>query len=70
MMKPIDSLVPKKKPTYSLRGIPTHVCLCGCRVFNVKCMFEDNEISMYFLDMHCADCGSPATAPTPEDGVK
>lgn len=69
-MKPIDFLVPKKKPTYSLRGIPTHVCLCGCRVFNVKCMFENNEISMYFLDMHCADCGSPATAPTPEDGNK
>lgn len=57
-----------------LRGEPTHICACGSQVWNVKCMFQDYEISMYFLDMECADCGSMATAPTlvdmPEDYVK
>jgi hypothetical protein len=64
-MKHIDELQPNGQQ-FNLRGIPTHICLCGSRVWNVKCMFEENEISMYFLDMHCASCGSPATAPTPE----
>jgi hypothetical protein len=27
-------------------------------------MFEDYEISMYFTEMQCANCGSLATAPT------
>lgn len=52
---------------------PTHVCICGSELWNVKCMFQDYEISMYFLDMECAECGSMATAPTlvdmPEDYV-
>jgi hypothetical protein len=30
-------------------------------------MFEDNEISLYMLDMECALCGNLATAPTPID---
>ena len=50
-----------------LRGTPTHVCICGCVVWNVKVIFEDDEISSYFLDMECANCGSFATAPTPID---
>ena len=67
-MKPIDELVPdESKPNFDLRGIPTHVCLCGCKVWNLKVMFEDNAISMYFLDMFCSACGSPATAPTAEE---
>jgi hypothetical protein len=36
-------------------------------------MFQDYEISMYFLDMECSECGTKATAPTlvdmPEDYV-
>lgn len=50
-----------------LRGTPTHLCPCGCNIWNVKVMFEDNEIATYFLDMECAHCGSVATAPTPVD---
>ena len=50
-----------------LRGTPTHVCPCGCDIWNVKVMFESNEIATYFLDMECANCGSVATAPTPVD---
>ena len=50
-----------------LRGAPTHVCPCGCNIWNVKVMFQDNQIATYFLDMECANCGSLATAPTPID---
>lgn len=50
-----------------LRGTPTHVCPCGCNVWNLKVTFFDYEIARYFLDMECAQCGSLATAPTPED---
>ena len=50
-----------------LRGAPTHVCPCGCNIFNVKVIFDDYEIGTYFLDMECAQCGSLATAPTPVD---
>jgi len=50
-----------------LRGTPTHVCACGCNIFNVKVIFDDYEIGTYFLDMECANCGSLATAPTPMD---
>ncbi len=49
------------------RGIPTHVCPCGSRLFKVGCMFEDNEISLWFTDAECADCGALLTAPTPAD---
>jgi len=47
-----------------LRGTPTHLCPCGCNIWNVKVIFEQFEIATYFLDMECANCGSMATAPT------
>lgn len=50
-----------------LRGTPTHVCVCGCTVWNLKVMFDEGSISQYFLDMECSSCGSLATAPTPID---
>ena len=50
-----------------LRGTPTHKCVCGCNIWNIKAIFEDYEIATYFLDMQCAHCGSMATAPTPLD---
>lgn len=53
-----------------LRGTPTHLCPCGCNIWNVKVMFEDFEIATYFLDMECANCGSMATAPTLLDREK
>ena len=46
---------------------PTHVCVCGSMLWNVKAMFENGEIALYMLDMECALCGSTATAPTPLD---
>lgn len=49
------------------RGTPSHVCVCGSEIWNVKVVFADHEISTYFLDMECAHCGSLATAPTPVD---
>ena len=50
-----------------LRGRPTHVCPCGCNIWNLKVVFDDFEIATYFLDMECVNCGSLATAPTPVD---
>ncbi len=53
-----------------LRGTPTHLCPCGCNIWNVKVVFEDFEIATYFLDMECISCGSVATAPTPVDRIQ
>ncbi len=50
-----------------LRGTPTHACICGSAVWNVRAVFDNYEIATYFLDMECAQCGSLATAPTPLD---
>jgi hypothetical protein len=50
-----------------LRGNPTHACICGSAVWNVRAVFDNYEIATYFLDMECAQCGSLATAPTPLD---
>jgi hypothetical protein len=67
MTKHIDELKPSNKPKFNLRGTPIHICVSGSKVWDVKCMFEDNQISMYFLDMSCSSCGSLATAPTLEE---
>ena len=62
----------KRKPKSSMlanyRGIPTHVCPCGSRLFRVGCMFEENEISLWFTNAECAECGALVTVPTPVDG--
>jgi hypothetical protein len=50
-----------------LRGTPTHECICGCRAFFVKTIFDNYEIGTYFLDMQCVECGALLTAPTPLD---
>ena len=52
-----------------IRGKATTVCPCGCNIWNVKTVFDDEtgEIDMYFIDMECALCGTLATAPTPDD---
>jgi len=67
----VEDIINLKPENYDhamdLRGAPTHVCPCGCNIFNVKVIFEDYEIGTYFLDMECAQCGSLATAPTPVD---
>jgi len=53
-----------------LRGTPTHQCVCGSNIWNIKAIFENFEIATYFIDMECANCGSLATAPTPVDREK
>ena len=67
----VEDIINLKPENYDhamdLRGAPTHVCPCGCNIFNVKVIFDDYEIGTYFLDMECAQCGSLATAPTPVD---
>ena len=70
-----DMDITKLKPenydnAMDLRGAPTHVCACGCNIFNLKVIFYENEIATYFLDMECANCGSLATAPTPVDYIE
>ena len=66
-MKPIANLRPNYDRAMDYRGTPTEVCPCGSKLWNVKCMFENGSITMYFLDMECALCGSLATAPTEMD---
>lgn len=67
-MKHITDLKPADyNNAMDLRGTPTHICPCGCNIWNLKVVFNDNEIATYFLDMECAQCGSLATAPTPVD---
>jgi rRNA maturation protein Nop10 len=43
-----------------------HECpICGSNIWNVKAIFEDYDLLMYFLDMECSSCGTYAKAPTP-----
>lgn len=66
-MKDINKLKPDYTQAMDIRGEPTRVCVCGCFVWNLKVVFdEDNTIGMYFRDMECASCGTQATAPIEE----
>lgn len=66
---PISELKPDYSNSMDIRGNPTTVCPCGSVVWNIKAIFssDDGAIEMYFMDMECAQCGTLATAPTPED---
>jgi hypothetical protein len=67
-MKNVHDLKPENYDNaMDLRGTPTHVCVCGSNIWNVKVIFDQSEIATYFLDMECVNCGSFATAPTPID---
>ena len=46
---------------------PVHVCPCGSQVFNIMATFEDYELSWYFLDGTCVNCGNLVTVPCPVD---
>ena len=65
----ITELKPDYKQAMDIRGTPTTVCPCGSEIWNLKTIFnqDDGSIELYFTDMECADCGTLATAPTPED---
>lgn len=62
-MKSIYELKPDGSPAMDLRGEPIDICPCGCTVWNLKVMWENGELAMFFYDMECACCGSIATAP-------
>lgn len=58
----------KREPVKAnYRGLPTHACPCGEKVFIVHAVFDDGEISLYGLDVECSACGAYLTAPTPID---
>ena len=59
----------KEKSSIDTRGIPSHACLCGSLIFKVSCMFEDNNISLWFTDAECGLCGALVTVPCPADSV-
>lgn len=66
--KNINTLRPENYDNaMDMRGTPTHICPCGCNIWNLKVIFDQSQIATYFLDMECAQCGSLATAPTPVD---
>lgn len=46
---------------------PIHTCICGSMLFKVGCMFDDGEISLWFVDAECALCGALVKVPTPLD---
>jgi hypothetical protein len=52
---------PEAKANY--RGVPTHACPCGEKVFIIYATFDDYEISMYGLNAECSACGALLTAP-------
>jgi hypothetical protein len=67
MAKHVTEMRPDYTHAMDVRGNPTTVCPCGCEIWNLKTIFDDDgEIAMYFVDMECAECGTLATAPTPE----
>jgi hypothetical protein len=38
-------------------------------LFKVGCMFEDSDISMWFVDAECAECKALVKVPTPVDNL-
>jgi GTP cyclohydrolase FolE2 len=64
----ITELKPDYKSAMDIRGNPTTVCPCGSEIWSLKTIFDkdDGTIELYFTDMECAECGTLATAPTPE----
>jgi hypothetical protein len=55
---------------FDLQGLPTTACICGCKVFTINVMWDDEDrtIAWYDLQQKCKDCGAISTAPTPIDG--
>lgn len=48
---------------------PTTVCICGCKMFEVVVMWDEDtrSVGWYDLRQKCKECGSISTAPTPAD---
>ena len=67
VLEELEKIEEFNKKAMDLRGKPTHQCVCGSVIWNIKGSFENYEISQYFLEIQCVSCGSLATAPTPLD---
>ena len=55
-----------------LRGTPTFACICGCAMFRVTVMWDEETraIGWYDLAQECIECGTVTTAPTEIDGCE
>ena len=53
-----------------LRGEPTFACICGCKMFKVTVMWDEETraVGWYDLAQECIECGTVTTAPTEIDG--
>ena len=52
-----------------LRGTPTFACICGCQVFQLHVMWDEETRlpGWYDLAQTCFECKRIYTAPTPID---
>jgi len=59
----------KEKTIDDLRGIPTFACICGCKMFRIIVMWDEETraVGWYGLTQECIECGTTTTAPTPID---
>lgn len=65
--KETGQMIPDKFAS-DLRDLgPTHICTCGCNVFKSLIAFEDYEISWWYLEGECLNCGNKVTLPCPAD---
>jgi hypothetical protein len=53
-----------------LRGEPAFACICGCKMFKVTVMWDEETraVGWYDLAQECIECGTVTTAPTEIDG--
>lgn len=56
------------KAKSNIRGLPTHACICGNKIFKILAVFDEGSPAFWFTDGECADCGTLLTVPTPVDG--
>lgn len=55
-----------------LRGTPTFACICGCAMFRINVMWDQDTraVGWYDLAQECIECGTITTAPTEIDGCE
>jgi hypothetical protein len=55
-----------------LTGEPTFACICGCMMFKVIVMWDEDTraVGWYDLRQECIECGTITTAPTEIDGCE
>jgi len=58
------------QPVFDLQGEPTFACICGCKMFKVVVMWDEETraVGWYDLKQECIECGTLTTAPTEIDG--